>query len=85
MRSAQIIAARTSEQYLENTLSQTVEHLRQKGAGSLSRVADILWRMSFELQPLLTSFAPPYRLEFRHSKFLSLREKAELEAYLMGL
>jgi hypothetical protein len=58
----------------------TGELHEKKGKNFFSKVANNLWRVSFEL-----GFSPPYTLYFRHSKSLSPREKSELGAYLAGL
>lgn len=62
---------------------RTAEHYKEGTSGSLSRVANMLWRVSygFSLSGLFLPVEPAYR----HSNTLSLKEKTEIEGHLMGL
>jgi hypothetical protein len=81
------IEIETDKGYLDNVgrpiATQTAEQPKERRVGFLSRVADALWRAScgFSLAGL---FLPP-EPAFRHCSTLSPKEKAEIEAYLMGL
>jgi hypothetical protein len=81
------IATQTIEQYLKNEkwpiAAKPEEQLEAGTASFLNRVKDMLWRMTFGIS--FSGFFLPLEPAFRHSKVLSLKEKTELEAPLMGL
>lgn len=81
-------AVRTIEQYLEgerqSIVTEPVRIREEKKAGFLSRIADVLWKVSSRLSfsPLPSSnFSLPDRSGFRPSNALPYREKAWSEAY----
>ena len=80
------VATQTVEQYLAHegwpVAAETVAQPAERKASFFSRMADALWRAYF-LTP--TGLFIPCDLPFRHSNILSHREKARLEADLMGL
>ena len=98
---ARIMATRTVEKHLENQESTMLrpeleftgpmanldtaasEQRVERKRGFCSRVADMLWRMTCGLS--FSSFFIPVGPAFRRSNALSVREKVQLEADLMGL
>ena len=52
----QTTTAKTVDQYLENEgwvkAAHNVDQLREKARGFFDRMGEILWRVSFEVQPL---------------------------------
>lgn len=63
--------------------TERVERPKARKVGFLSRVAHELWRATAGLS--FSALLLPVGPEIRHSKSLSLKEKAEIEGYLMGL
>lgn len=62
-------------------VTRTVERHKDGKTGLSSKMADRLWRVSFQL-----GLSPPHGPEaWRCSQAISLKEKAEMEARLLGL
>jgi hypothetical protein len=62
--------------------TRTVDHHKESKAGFFARMANMLWRVScgFSFSGLLLPVEPA----FRNSNALSIKEKTEIDAYLMG-
>lgn len=85
----QTFAARMANQYLENhgwiKAARNVERGGENAAGFFSRVGFILWRVSVDLEPFLRTFSPVGGMQYRNCSQLSVKEKAEIDGFLMGL
>lgn len=85
----QTIAARTADQYLENEgwikAARTVERVGENAAGFFSKVGFILWKVSVDLEPFLQPFSRAGGMQYRNCSHLSVKEKAEIDGFLMGL